>query len=225
MVRQRIQIKKIDNVTARQVTFSKRRRGLIKKAQELSTLCDAEIGLIVFSSTGKLFEYCSSRMTQIIQRHRLHVDNLDKVERPLVQVQADEDSLCATLTKELEEKTRELSRIHGKGLEELSLEELIRLERQIERGQSRLRRAKGERLRKEIVALKGKELQYMKENEKLKEKINGMSTQRVSLLQFIQTASSESEIHVPSSAMTPWSLSPPQDDTSLRLGLPVHTGS
>jgi len=61
MVRQRIQIKKIDNVTARQVTFSKRRRGLIKKAQELSTLCDAEIGLIVFSSTGKLFEYCSSR--------------------------------------------------------------------------------------------------------------------------------------------------------------------
>ena len=63
MVRQRIQIKKIDNVTARQVTFSKRRRGLIKKAQELSTLCDAEIGLIVFSSTGKLFEYSNTRFS------------------------------------------------------------------------------------------------------------------------------------------------------------------
>ena len=61
MVRQRIQIKRIDNLTARQVTFSKRRRGLFKKAQELSTLCDAEIALIVFSATGKLFEYCSSR--------------------------------------------------------------------------------------------------------------------------------------------------------------------
>ncbi|GFS34289.1 AGAMOUS-like 24 [Actinidia rufa] len=61
MVRQRIQIKKIDNVTARQVTFSKRRRGLFKKAQELSTLCDAEIALIVFSATGRLFEYSSSR--------------------------------------------------------------------------------------------------------------------------------------------------------------------
>uniref|UniRef100_A0A7C9CJ48 MADS-box domain-containing protein n=1 Tax=Opuntia streptacantha TaxID=393608 RepID=A0A7C9CJ48_OPUST len=171
MVRQRIQIKKIDNVTARQVTFSKRRRGLIKKAQELSTLCDAEIGLIVFSSTGKLFEYCSSRMTQIIQRHRLHVDSLDRVEQPSLQVQADQDSICATLTKELENKTRELSHINGKDLEELSLEELMRLERQIERGQSRLRRAKGERLRKEIIALKGKELQYMKENEWLKEKV------------------------------------------------------
>ncbi|KAL0357024.1 UNVERIFIED_CONTAM: MADS-box protein JOINTLESS [Sesamum calycinum] len=61
MVRQKIQIKKIDNLTARQVTFSKRRRGLFKKAQELSTLCDAEIALIVFSATGKLFDYSSSR--------------------------------------------------------------------------------------------------------------------------------------------------------------------
>lgn len=61
MVRQKIQIKKIDNLTARQVTFSKRRRGLFKKAQELSTLCDAEVALIVFSATGKLFEFSSSR--------------------------------------------------------------------------------------------------------------------------------------------------------------------
>ncbi|GAB2267906.1 hypothetical protein Dimus_002881 [Dionaea muscipula] len=61
MVRQKIEIKKIDNTTARQVTFSKRRRGLFKKAHELSTLCDVEIGLIVFSSTGKLYEYSSSR--------------------------------------------------------------------------------------------------------------------------------------------------------------------
>ncbi|CAA3016429.1 MADS-box SVP-like isoform X1, partial [Olea europaea subsp. europaea] len=60
MVRQKIQIKKIDNLTARQVTFSKRRRGVCKKAQELSTLCDAEVALIVFSATGKLFHYSSS---------------------------------------------------------------------------------------------------------------------------------------------------------------------
>ncbi|CAK9163159.1 unnamed protein product [Ilex paraguariensis] len=62
MVRQRIQIRKIDNLTARQVTFSKRRKGVFKKAQELSTLCDADIALIVFSATGKLFEYASSRV-------------------------------------------------------------------------------------------------------------------------------------------------------------------
>ncbi|XP_054777298.1 MADS-box protein JOINTLESS-like [Prosopis cineraria] len=54
MTRQKIEIKKIDNITARQVTSSKRRRGLFKKAHELATLCDAEIALIVFSATGKL---------------------------------------------------------------------------------------------------------------------------------------------------------------------------
>ena len=61
MAREKIQIKKIDNATARQVTFSKRRRGLFKKAEELSILCDADVALIIFSSTGKLFEYASSR--------------------------------------------------------------------------------------------------------------------------------------------------------------------
>jgi len=61
MVRKKIPIKKIVDVTARQVTFSKRKSGLLKKARELSLLCDAEIALIVFSPAGKLFDYASSR--------------------------------------------------------------------------------------------------------------------------------------------------------------------
>ncbi|KAI8550250.1 hypothetical protein RHMOL_Rhmol06G0090100 [Rhododendron molle] len=60
MAREKIKIKKIDNITARQVTFSKRRRGLLKKAEELAVLCDAEVALIIFSATGKLFEFASS---------------------------------------------------------------------------------------------------------------------------------------------------------------------
>ncbi|CAI0419868.1 unnamed protein product [Linum tenue] len=67
MAREKIQIKKIDNATARQVTFSKRRRGLFKKAQELSVLCDADVALIIFSSTGKLFHYSSSRFSLLPQ--------------------------------------------------------------------------------------------------------------------------------------------------------------
>ncbi|KAJ0975975.1 hypothetical protein J5N97_017940 [Dioscorea zingiberensis] len=65
MAREKIKIRKIDNKTARQVTFSKRRRGLFKKAQELAILCDAELALIVFSAAGKLFEYASSRYTLV----------------------------------------------------------------------------------------------------------------------------------------------------------------
>lgn len=66
MAREKIKIRKIDNATARQVTFSKRRRGLFKKAEELSVLCDADVGLIIFSSTGKLFEYANSRYFLIL---------------------------------------------------------------------------------------------------------------------------------------------------------------
>jgi MADS-box transcription factor len=60
MGRGKIEIKKIENATSRQVTFSKRRGGLLKKAHELAVLCDAEVALIIFSSTGKLFEFASS---------------------------------------------------------------------------------------------------------------------------------------------------------------------
>jgi MADS-box transcription factor, plant len=61
MGRGKIVIRRIDNLTSRQVTFSKRRNGLLKKAKELSILCDAEVGLIVFSSTGRLYEFCSTK--------------------------------------------------------------------------------------------------------------------------------------------------------------------
>ncbi|XP_074304203.1 MADS-box protein AGL24-like isoform X2 [Silene latifolia] len=157
MVRQRIEIKKIENVTARQVSFSKRRRGLLKKAQELTTLCDADIGLIIFSSTGKLFDYSSSRMRNVIQRHMLHADNFHLTQQSSFEPEAeDEDTMCALLNKELEDKTQQLSRLNGEELEAMSLEELIRLERQVDKGQSKIRRAKSERLRKELATLKGK---------------------------------------------------------------------
>lgn len=54
-------IRRIDNSTSRQVTFSKRRSGLLKKAKELAILCDAEVGVLIFSSTGKLYDFASSR--------------------------------------------------------------------------------------------------------------------------------------------------------------------
>ncbi|KAK9145082.1 hypothetical protein Sjap_004985 [Stephania japonica] len=61
MVRGKTEIKLIENTTRRQVTFSKRRSGLFKKAFELSLLCDAEVAAIVFSPTGRLYEYSSTR--------------------------------------------------------------------------------------------------------------------------------------------------------------------
>lgn len=64
MGRGKIEIKRIENSNSRQVTFSKRRTGLLKKAQELAILCDAEVAVIIFSNTGKLFEFSSSGYEQ-----------------------------------------------------------------------------------------------------------------------------------------------------------------
>jgi len=61
MGRGKIEIKRIENTTNRQVTFCKRRNGLLKKAYELSILCDAEIALVIFSSRGRLYEYSTNR--------------------------------------------------------------------------------------------------------------------------------------------------------------------
>lgn len=59
-MRGKIEMKRIENATSRQVTFSKRRNGLLKKAHELSVLCDAEVAVIVFSQKGRLYEFSSS---------------------------------------------------------------------------------------------------------------------------------------------------------------------
>lgn len=61
MGRGKIEIKKIENLNNRQVTFSKRRNGLIKKAKELSVLCDAEVAILIYSATGKLYQFSSTR--------------------------------------------------------------------------------------------------------------------------------------------------------------------
>ncbi|OVA17470.1 Transcription factor [Macleaya cordata] len=59
MGRGKVELKRIENTTNRQVTFSKRRNGLLKKAFELSVLCEAEVALVIFSPTGKAFQFAS----------------------------------------------------------------------------------------------------------------------------------------------------------------------
>uniref|UniRef100_A0A0E0QLM0 MADS-box domain-containing protein n=1 Tax=Oryza rufipogon TaxID=4529 RepID=A0A0E0QLM0_ORYRU len=71
MGRGRVELKRIENKINRQVTFAKRRNGLLKKAYELSVLCDAEVALIIFSNRGKLYEFCSTQsMTKTLEKYQ-----------------------------------------------------------------------------------------------------------------------------------------------------------
>ncbi|KAH6784684.1 AGAMOUS-like 21 [Perilla frutescens var. hirtella] len=82
MGRGKIVIERIDNSTSRQVTFSKRRSGLLKKAKELAILCDAEVGVIIFSSTGKLYEFSNTSMKSVIDRYTKAKDDQHQLRTP-----------------------------------------------------------------------------------------------------------------------------------------------
>ncbi|XP_054713158.1 myocyte-specific enhancer factor 2C-like [Uloborus diversus] len=69
MGRKKIQISRITDERNRQVTFTKRKFGLMKKAYELSVLCDCEIALIIFNSTNKLFQYASTDMDKVLLKY------------------------------------------------------------------------------------------------------------------------------------------------------------
>ena len=51
------------------MTFTKRKFGLMKKAYELSVLCDVEIALILFTSSNKLFQYASTDMDRVLLKY------------------------------------------------------------------------------------------------------------------------------------------------------------
>ncbi|XP_030322351.1 myocyte-specific enhancer factor 2B [Calypte anna] len=69
MGRKKIQISRILDQRNRQVTFTKRKFGLMKKAYELSVLCDCEIALIIFNSTNRLFQYASTDMDRVLLKY------------------------------------------------------------------------------------------------------------------------------------------------------------
>ncbi|TXG59923.1 hypothetical protein EZV62_014496 [Acer yangbiense] len=64
MGRVKIQLKKIEEKRDRQISYSKRKDGLIKKAYELTTLCDVDVALIIFSSAGKLIIFDGKRRVE-----------------------------------------------------------------------------------------------------------------------------------------------------------------
>ncbi|XP_077216878.1 agamous-like MADS-box protein AGL104 isoform X2 [Tasmannia lanceolata] len=105
MGRAKLQIKKIEKTTDRQVTFSKRRNGLIKKAYELSILCDTDVALIMFSTSGRLslfsgkkrIEDVLTRYVNLPEHERGRLKNQEFVQRILLKLKYESD-LVSQLT-------------------------------------------------------------------------------------------------------------------------------
>ncbi|XP_062090197.1 agamous-like MADS-box protein MADS3 isoform X2 [Humulus lupulus] len=169
MGRGRVELKRIENKINRQVTFSKRRNGLLKKAYELSVLCDAEVALIVFSSRGKLYEFGSAGIAKTLERYQRcsyipHHDN---------SIEAETQSWYHEVTK-LKTKYESLQRTQrhllGEDLGPLNVKELQNLEKQLEGALAQARQRKI--MVEQMEDLRKKERQLGDLNKQLKIKLD-----------------------------------------------------
>ncbi|XP_027920653.1 truncated transcription factor CAULIFLOWER A-like [Vigna unguiculata] len=172
MGRGRVQLKRIENKINRQVTFSKRRAGLLKKAHEISVLCDAEVALIVFSHKGKLFEYATdSCMEKILERYERYA----YAERQLVANDSESQGNWTIEYTRLKAKIDLLQRNHrhymGEDLGSMSLKELQSLEQQLDTALKQIRTRRNQLMYESISELQKKEKVIQEQNNMLAKKI------------------------------------------------------
>ncbi|XP_073043870.1 MADS-box protein SOC1-like [Primulina eburnea] len=170
MVRGKVQMKRIENATSRQVTFSKRRNGILKKAYELSVLCDAEVALIIFSQKGRLYEFSSSSMHNIIERYLEHAKE-DRNITTGVEEQQHLKHEAAFISKKIELLENAQRKILGHNLATSSLEELQEIDSNLEKSLKNIRERKDQLYKEEHEKLQLKEKLLLEENAILCEKI------------------------------------------------------
>ncbi|KAK1436498.1 hypothetical protein QVD17_02278 [Tagetes erecta] len=156
MGRGRVEVKRIENKINRQVTFSKRRNGLFKKAYELSVLCDAEVALIIFSNAGKLYDFSStSSMVKTLEKYH-------RCSYGLLKASEQEDETQYNYHEYLRLKARveilQLSQrnLLGEDLAMLNAKELEQLEHQLEMSLMKIRSTKTQCILDQIAELQRK---------------------------------------------------------------------
>ncbi|KAK1576161.1 hypothetical protein Q3G72_011408 [Acer saccharum] len=176
MGRGKVVMERIENKINRQVTFSKRRNGLFKKAYELSLLCDAEVALIIFSSQGKLSEFATTDVAKTLERYRQFCytsEGSNMIEKEPADHEADEEVYKQVLR--LRAKYESVLRLHrnflGEELEPLDVKELHKIEKQLERTLSQARKQKTELMLQELEKLQQKAHDLGEENQQLKSKL------------------------------------------------------
>ncbi|XWS60412.1 hypothetical protein CRYUN_Cryun07bG0034500 [Craigia yunnanensis] len=177
MGRGRVELKRIENKISRQVTFAKRRNGLLKKAYELSVLCDAEVALIVFSNRGKLYEFCSSSsiMKTLEKYQKCRYSTLDTA-RSISETQGSYQEYLKLKARD-EVLQRSQRNILGEELGPLNSKELDQLENQLETTLKQIRSTKTQAMLDQLGDLQNKEQMLVEVNKSMRRKLEEFSAQ------------------------------------------------
>ncbi|CAL1413569.1 unnamed protein product [Linum trigynum] len=173
MGRGRVELKRIENKINRQVTFAKRRNGLLKKAYELSVLCDAEVALIIFSNRGKLYEFCSSSsMLKTLERYQkcnYGAQESTVSAREALELSSQQEYL--KLKARYEALQRSQRNLLGEDLGPLSTKELESLERQLDMSLKQIRSTRTQYMLDQLTDLQRKEHLLDEANKTLKQRL------------------------------------------------------
>ncbi|XP_011102220.1 MADS-box protein CMB1-like [Sesamum indicum] len=171
MGRGKVELKRIENKINRQVTFAKRRNGLLKKACELSVLCDAEVALIIFSNKGKLYEFCStSSMSKTLERyHKSSYGPIEAHQSPNnAQNNYQEYLKLKARVEVLQQSQRHLL---GEDLGKLGPKELDQLETMLDTSLKQIRLKQTQHMFEQLSGLQQKEKNLMEVNRALRSKL------------------------------------------------------
>nr|ACU17977.1 unknown [Glycine max] len=172
MGRGRVELKRIENKINRQVTFAKRRNGLLKKAYELSVLCDAEVALIIFSNRGKLYEFCSSSsMLKTLERYQkcnYGAPEANVSTREALELSSQQEYL--KLKARYEALQRSQRNLMGEDLGPLSSKELESLERQLDSSLKQIRSTRTQFMLDQLSDLQRKEHLLSEANRSLRQR-------------------------------------------------------
>ncbi|XP_009600809.1 agamous-like MADS-box protein AGL9 homolog isoform X2 [Nicotiana tabacum] len=173
MGRGRVELKRIENKINRQVTFAKRRNGLLKKAYELSVLCDAEVALIIFSNRGKLYEFCSSSsMLKTLERYQkcnYGAPETNISTREALEISSQQEYL--KLKARYEALQRSQRNLLGEDLGPLNSKELESLERQLDMSLKQIRSTRTQLMLDQLTDLQRKEHALNEANRTLKQRL------------------------------------------------------
>ncbi|CAM0913799.1 unnamed protein product [Alopecurus aequalis] len=156
MARGKVQMRRIENPVHRQVTFCKRRMCLLKKANELSILCDADVGVMVFCPRGKIYELATNgNMQGLIGRYM--GSNMEAQGECIKQNNTQVIQQEVLLRQEIDLLQKGLRYMYGAtDINHMNLHELHALESNLELWAHNIRSAKMQIISREIEVLKNK---------------------------------------------------------------------